>query len=227
MTAVGTAANLGNWLFSARRVPLFCRHNRYTADCPICSKEELPAGPARSSRSSRRSTPKSGKKPAAGARTVSGRYAAAGPYEDDEVSRYEVRLERVPGGLRLAEWPLQGGQLRRRAPVMEAGDLPGLVERAVEQGVVSGADAEKLTAAVGAESGKGVSRGRSGDFWEELRAEPLEAGRVRVGRWIQRPGSGWELQETPVMLPAARFAEALSGSSGGARPNDDRPALRR
>jgi hypothetical protein len=208
-------------------VPLFCRHNRHTADCPICSKEELPAAPARSSRPTRPSDSKSGKKPGAGARTVSGRYAAAGPYEDDEVSRYEVRLERVPGGLRLAEWPLQGGQLRRRAPVMEAGDLPGLVERAVEQGVVSGADAEMLTAAVAADTGKGVSRGRSGDFWEELRAEALEAGRVRVGRWLERPGSGWELQETPVMLPAARFAEALRGLSGGARPNDDRPALRR
>jgi len=150
------------------------------------------------------------------ARTVSGRYAAAGPYEDDEVSRYEVRLERVPGGLRLAEWPLAGGQLRVRAPVLEAGDLPGLVERAVEQGVVSGADAEKLASAVAAESGKGVSRGRSGDFWEELRAEPLEAGRLRVGRWIQRPGSGWELQETPVMLPATRFAEAFTGAASGA-----------
>jgi len=197
-------------------LPLFCRHNRHTADCPICSKEELPDGPPRRSRPSKPATAKSKKKPAVEARTVSGLYAGAGPYEDDEVGRYEVRLERVPGGLRLAEWPLAGGALRRRAPVMEAGDLPGLVERAVEKGVVSGAEAERLTAAVSAESGKGVSRGRSGDFWEELRAEPLEAGRLRVGRWIQRPGSDWELQETPVMLPAARFAEAFTGAASGA-----------
>jgi hypothetical protein len=193
---------------------LFCRHNRHTADCPICSKEELPAVQARPSRPGRPAAAKGKRKPAVEARTVAGLYAGAGPYEDDE--RYEVRLERVPGGLRLAEWPLAGGALRRRAPVMEAGDLPGLIERAVEKGVVSGADAERLSAAVAAENGKGVSRGRSGDFWEELRAEPLEAGRLRVGRWIQRPGSGWELQETPVMLPAARFAEAFTGAASGA-----------
>ena len=175
-------------------MPLFCRHNRHTADCPICSKEELPDAPARRSRPSKPASAKGKKKTAVEARTVSGLYAAAGPYEDGDVSRYEVRLERVPGGLRLAEWPLADGQLRRRAPVMEAGDLPGLIERAVEKGVVSGGDAERLSAAVAAENGKGVSRGRSGDFWEELRAEPLEAGRLRVARWIQRPGSSWELQ---------------------------------
>ncbi len=211
---------------SAARVSLFCRHNRYTADCPICSKEELPAAAARPAPARKRAAGKA-KKPAVEARTVSGHYGAAGPYQDDDVGRYEVRLERVPGGLRLAEWSLAGGRLRRRAPVMEGGDLPGLVDRAIEQGVVSGADAEKLSEAVAAEEGKGVSRGRSGDFWEELRVERLEAGRVRIARWIERPGHGWERQETPVMLPAARFAEALTGSSGGARPNDDRPALRR
>lgn len=214
-------------IFSAARVSLFCRHNRYTADCPICSKEQLPHQPARREPARRPAAARTKKQSPVGARTVSGRYGAAGPYEDTDVGRYEVRLERVPGGLRLAEWPLANEQLRRRAPVMEAGDLPGLIERAVDKGVVSGAEAEKLTAAVAAETGKGVSSGRSGDFWEELRVEQLEAGRVRIARWIERPGSGWERQETPVMLPAARFAEALSGSSGGARPNDDRPALRR
>lgn len=150
------------------------------------------------------------------ARAVSGLFAAAGPYEDLEVSRYEVRLERVPGGLRLAEWPLGTGELRRRAPVLEAGDLPGLVERAIERGVVGGADADRLTEAVTAGEGRGVSRGRAGELWEELRVEALEAGRVRVARWIERPGSGWERQEAPVMLPAARFAEALRGAASGA-----------
>lgn len=150
------------------------------------------------------------------ARSVSGLYAAAGPYEDLQVSRYEVRLERVPGGLRLAEWPLGRGELRRRAPVLAAGDLPGLVERAIERGVVGGPDADKLTKAVTTEEGGGVSRGRAGELWEELRVERLEADRVRIARWIERPGSGWERQETPVMLPAARFAEALSGAASGA-----------
>ena len=38
---------------------------------------------------------------------------------------------------------------------------------------------------------------------------------LRVARWIMRPGRGWELQDAPVMLPAARFAEALGVSRGG------------
>ena len=135
-----------------------------------------------------------------------------------------MRLERVPGGLRLAEWVLATGELRRRAPVLAASDLPGLVQRAVEKGVVEGADAEKLTAAEAGEQGSGVSRGRSGELWEELRVEPLEGGRVRMARWIERPGSGWERQEAPVMLPAARFAEALTGSSGGAASGAFAPA---
>jgi hypothetical protein len=35
-----------------------------------------------------------------------------------------------------------------------------------------------------------------------------------------RPNFGWELQEAPVMLPAARYVEALatSGLAGSARP---------
>lgn len=192
---------------------LFCRHNRYTTDCPICSEEALPAQPAR--RTPARKAPGKPKK-GVQARTVAGLYAAAGPYEDLDVDRYEVRLEKVPGGLRLAEWVLATGELRRRAPVLEAGDVPGLIERAVEQGVVGGSDADTLSAAAAASQGSGVSPGRSGDFWDELRAEPLEAARVRIARWIQRPGSGWERQETPVMLPAARFAEALRGVSSGA-----------
>lgn len=199
-------------------MPLFCRHNRHAVDCPICSKEVLPATPVRRApaRKPARTAGSAARKGSPQAHAVSGRYAAAGPYEDLEVSRYEVRLERVPGGLRLAEWPLGRGELRRRAPVLEAGDLPGLVERAIERGVVAGADAERLTEAVVAAEGSGVSRGRSGDFWEELRAEQLEAGRVRIARWVERPGSGWERQETPVMLPAPRFAEALRGAASGA-----------
>jgi hypothetical protein len=47
---------------------------------------------------------------------------------------------------------------------------------------------------------------------EELRVERLEDGRVRIGRWILRPGAGWELQEAPVMLPVKRYAEAIRGA---------------
>ena len=56
-----------------------------------------------------------------------------------------------------------------------------------------------------------MSPGRSGDFKEELRVEAL--GRRADPR---RPlgaaaRTGWELQDAPVMVPAARLAEALRG----------------
>ena len=160
-------------------------------------------------------------------RAFSGRYASAGPYDEGERS-YEVRLERVPGGLRLAEWDSSG--LRRRAPVLAEEDVAGLVERAA--GILEERDATRLGGALAAaveaagetdrrgqaagdlgdgEVGTlGVSRGRSGDFKEELRLEAVGQGRVRLGRWLLRPGSGWQLQEAPPMLPATRYAEVVA-----------------
>ena len=60
-----------------------------------------------------------------------GPFAAAGPYEDGR----EVRLEKVPGGLRLAAW--HAGQLVKDAPVLALEDLPGMLSSAVEQGLLS------------------------------------------------------------------------------------------
>ena len=117
----------------------------------------------------------------------SGPQVSAGPYEDAEGVRYLVRLERVPGGLRLGEWA--GSELRRRAPVLAAADLPGPAAE------------------------PGVSRGRAGDFREELRAEPLGGGRLRIGRWMLRPGGDWELRDAAPMLPAARYVEALADAA--------------
>lgn len=184
---------------------LICRHNRFTADCPICSKDALPAAPGRS-----------GSRPGAGRRTrasappapqVRGPYAAAGPYEDDGTS-YEVRLERVPGGLRLAEWA--GDELRRRAPVLPEEGLATLVAGAAEKGLLE----ERDLARIAAGGGEGISPGRSGEMRDELRVEALDEGRVRIGRWLYRPGTReWELQEAPPMLPSARYAEALAGMS--------------
>jgi len=138
---------------------------------------------------------------------------SAGPFEDPDGVRYTVRLERVPGGVRLAEW--SGSALRPRAPVLATHDLAALV--AAAEGVLAAPDAEVLAAALGAEPqemaapiGAGVSRGRAGDFREELRVEGLDEGRVRVARWVLRPGAGWELQNAPPMLPAKRYAEALA-----------------
>jgi hypothetical protein len=142
---------------------------------------------------------------------VKGPYGSAGPYTDDDGS-YEVRLERVPGGLRLAAWG--AGALRRRAPVFEEDDLAGLVQGALEQGALSESDGLPVEPPAGG----GRSPGRAGDLRDELRVERLEGGLLRIARWVMRPGRGWELQEAPVMLPAARYAEALaSGAAAGAR----------
>ena len=199
---------------------VFCRHNRFTADCPICSKgTALDHGRRPARRSPSGAAPRA-KAESAVPRAFSGRYVSVGPYWEGE-DRYEVRLERVPGGVRPAEW--DGTGLRRRAPVLAAEDVAGLVERAAE--VLEERDATRMSEALEAAPGSagpeheatgppgdtlGLSRGRSGDFKEELRLEAVGDGRVRIGRWLLRPGSGWQLQEAPPMLPAARYAEVIA-----------------
>jgi hypothetical protein len=185
---------------------LFCRHNRFTADCPICSKGTLldssSARPAARPRAAKRSAQ------AAGPRQFTGPYASVGPY----AGGYEVRLEKVPGGVRLARWA--GGSLERAAPVLRAADVPELVAAARERAVLAERDQAPLEAALEGEPGEPAdvvaSPGRAGDMREELRVEAGEDGMVRIARWLYRPNAGWELQDAPVMLPAKRYAEALS-----------------
>lgn len=201
-------------------LPQFCRHNRFMAECPICSKGTVlePGRKAARRRPAAGRTRRASKEPAA-TPAFAGPHVSAGPYPDEQGS-YEVRLERVPGGVRLAEWDASG--LRRRAPVLAVSDLPALLagaERVLEQ-----RDAARLAgtlravpegrAETGPSAALGVSRGRSGEFKEELRVEALPDGRVRVARWVLRPGSGWELRDAPPMLPAARYAEAFADAAG-------------
>jgi len=124
--------------------------------------------------------------------------------------------------LRLAQW--SGGALERRAPVIGGSDLRRLVLTAVEREVAEGEEARELGEALAtaaptqdlawAEEPMAASPGRAGDLREELRVERVEGGRLRLGRWLLRPGRGWELQAAPVMLPASRFAEALRQAAG-------------
>ena len=151
---------------------------------------------------------------------MTGPYVSAGPYipDDSEAPRYEVRLERVPGGVRMASWAL--GQLQRGAPVLDAADVPGLIDQARERALLSERDLASLEAALDVEPAGdpvefGASPGRSGDLRDELRFEPVGEGRLRVARWIMRPNFGWELQDAPVMLPAKRYAEALRAAVRG------------
>ena len=138
---------------------------------------------------------------AAPARVSRGEFASAGPYEDGR----EIRLEKVPGGLRLAGW--HAGQLMREAPVLDLRDLPALLAEAGQKELLGPLelDAGPETS----DKAQGTSPGRSGELRDELRVERLDGERVRIARWIMRPNRGWELQQAPVMLPPARFAEAL------------------
>lgn len=207
-------------------VSLFCRHNRFTADCPICSRGTVldSAGGSSAGTSARRAeaapqdqrTSRRRVGPPPGA--TSYRAAVAGPYERGG-SPYEVRLERVPGALRLGEW--SGGRLERRAPVLAAGDLAELVEAAAAAGVVEPNEYDALAEAVStpvdegrpAADARGVSPGRSGEMQDELRVERLDGDRLRVARWLYRPGTGWELLDAPTMVPARRYAEALADAA--------------
>jgi hypothetical protein len=195
---------------------LFCRHNRFTADCPICSKGTLLDSSAPAARPRKPSTRPGGGRARASdpaARQFTGPYAAAGPYELEDGGRYHVRLEKVPGGVRLGQWS-GGGVLQKVAPVLRAADLPALIDSARERSVLAERDQEALERALdneptGARADAGTSPGRAGDMREELRVEADGDGMLRVARWLYRPNFGWELQDAPVMLPAKRYAEAL------------------
>jgi hypothetical protein len=193
-------------------VSLFCRHNRFVSECPICSKgtvldpnRKAERRPRPNTRPGSRSSPK-GRVQAAGATRVSrGPFASAGPYECGR----EVRLEKVPGGLRLATW--HAGQLAREAPVLELEDLPEMLRSAVEQGLLSAPEGDWTgEPALGRH---GASPGRTGELRDELRVERVDDDRVRIARWIMRPNRGWELQEAPVLLPAERFVGALDAAA--------------
>jgi hypothetical protein len=201
-------------------VSLFCRHNRFVSECPICSKgtvldpnRKAERRPRPGGRPGSRSRPKGRVQPAGATRVSRGPFAAAGPYEDGR----EVRLEKVPGGLRLAAW--HAGQLVKEAPVIGLEDLPEMLSSATEQGLLSQPEADwGGESAVGRH---GASPGRSGELRDELRVERLDDDQVRIARWIMRPNRGWELQETPVLLPAERFVRALeAAAASGALAGD-------
>ncbi|MBA2505429.1 MAG: hypothetical protein H0V29_05720 [Thermoleophilaceae bacterium] len=205
---------------------LFCRHNRFTADCPICSKGTV-LETKHSSTSGARKPAKPKAAPAE--KGFRGPYSSAGPYER-EAGEVTVRLEKVPGGVRLAEWG--GGKPAPRAPVLPAGDLRALVLEALDRELFGERDADALRDALAAEPDPqvsdagpdgvgssaparpwGASGGRAGDMLDQLRVEALEAGDLRVARWIQRPRAEWELVDAPPMLPGVRYAVALADAS--------------
>lgn len=129
-----------------------------------------------------------------------------GPYDGAE-----IRLERVPGGLRMAVW--RGGQIDRAAPVVDADDIGALLGSAAENGVLAASPALQGADSPAEPGTFGGSPGRTGELRDELRVERLDDGRVRIARWIMRPNRGWQLQEAPVMLPPKRFTQAFESAA--------------
>ena len=187
---------------------LFCRHNRFTADCPICSKNTVLSRPAPAERP-RPSKPASTRRKAAAPAVTRYPHVSVGPVEH-EARIYEIRLEQVPGGLRLGQW--RSGELERKAPVLPASALRELLDDARGRSFVKFDLPEGMR-----DTGDdfGVSGGRAGDMQEELRVERVGEGFVRIARWIFWPGTGvgWELQDAPVMLPEKRYEQALSDAA--------------
>jgi hypothetical protein len=193
-------------------VSQFCRHNRFVSECPICSKGTVldpnrkpERRPRPAARPGARSRPKGPVATAGGVRVSRGEFAAAGPYDDGR----EIRLEKVPGGLRLAAW--HAGQLVKDAPVIALEDLPAMLRSAAERGLLDHRDLP--TGGDPALGAHGASPGRSGELRDELRVERIDDDRLRIARWIMRPNRGWELQEAPVLLPADRFLGALGSAA--------------
>jgi hypothetical protein len=121
-----------------------------------------------------------------------------------------VRLEQVPGGLRMGQW--RAGELERKAPVLPASGLRELLDEARGRGFVK-FDLPEGTPGLGDQIG--LSAGRAGDMGEELRLERVGEGFVRLARWIFWPGTGvgWELQDAPVMLPEKRYEQAFTDAA--------------
>ena len=200
--------------------PAFCRHNRFVAECPICSKGTvLDPNPAASRRAPAHARARAGgtrrtrqARPIA-TRPRAGRTEARGPYDGAE-----VRLERVPGGLRLASGA--AAQIERSAPDARRGRPARPARRAAAERTRSPRRRAAATASrerARSRASSAPAPGRTGELRDELRVEPLDDGRVRMARWVMRPNRGWELQEAPVMLPPARFAAGARGRGAQGR----------
>lgn len=199
---------------------LFCRHNRFRADCPICVKgTPLDTEPRERSQTPKRSRTQTSPK-AKASQPARYPFVSVGPYVTED-EPYEVRLERVPGGVRVGEWV--AGTLRQRAPRLAADDLAALLRSAIEAQILDPADSRRLSDALqpSAEASHaptedefGRSPGRAGEMREELRIEPGETSpdMVRIARWMYKPGTGWQLHDAPTLFAPRRYAEAIASA---------------
>ena len=194
--------------YSRPLVPTFCRHNRFVADCPICSKGTV-LDPAQQAPRRRQAPSRSGARRAAKA---GGRHGA-----------HLARAVRVRGPLRR-----RGGAAGARARRAAAGLVARRSDRAHRPGARAqrparparrggrrGAAAARRRRRHGAAAEPGRLRRRApaapASCATSCASSAVEDDRVRVARWIMRPNRGWELQEAPVMLPPQALRRGARG----------------
>ena len=173
-------------------------------------RRRCPPSP-RGARPTRRPAASKGKKkPPPGPARSAACTARPGPTRTSRSAATRCAWSACPGGCDWpsGSWPPASCAAARR--YWTPADLPGLVERAIEKGVVGDADAEKLTAALAAEQGRGVSRGRIG------RVLGGAARRAAGGR----PGAGGPLDR------ASRQRLGAPGDAGDAAGGALRRGLR-
>lgn len=138
-------------------MPRFCIHSRLLAECPIC-RRGTPLDPVygeterKSASTTRRRAAAAGRSTRSGATrprqaaTPGVRASAVVHGLEDSAGRpYEVRLDVVPGGVRLAEW--QSGALAQRPPRLPADELARLCREIAASGALAAPAAEALSAA--------------------------------------------------------------------------------
>ena len=132
-----------------------------------------------------------------------GPFVAAGPYDGAE-----IRLERVPGGLRLAAW--RGGQIERAAPVLAAPPTcPALLAEAADEGCCALAGASR----------RPTRRPSRGHRRRQRRAHRGAARRAAGGAARGRPRARGALDHAPeprLGAPGGAGDAAAAALRGGA-----------
>jgi hypothetical protein len=198
-------------------MPMFCRHNRLTQNCPICSRElqaELPKAPPRTRSSSSRSRGATTRTPARGVVTRKMARAADDGYRNPLVPgiRATADAERLAGALAAAT-----ARLEPPGPYPEVATEPDIEEATWLAFLLALAGPGDLQSAILA----------SRPSWKaaEVPDLPGERGRTIAAyrAWVQRAGSqATAFRGEDAWTPARRFARvferlALPGFARAAR----------
>ena len=203
----------------ARSMPLFCRHNRLTANCPICSRDmeaelraQAPprARPARSS-----STSPAAKRSPSRARTGAGRSGGVVTRRLARAADDGYRNPLVPGLRATADAERLGAALgRRRGAPRAARLLPRRRGRARRRG----GDVARVPARAGRRARAAGGGARAAPGWRDGELPDLAPERARTAAayraWAERAGTQAAAFSGE---PAGRRSAASPAPSSGSR----------